>query len=78
MGCEVGTQQNKESLAAQVLSDFMTKAKAIGQCARVFYWEPQVYGGWKPEIYNEWGWNAYDMGAFTTTGKPAAALGAFK
>ena len=68
MVCEIGTKQSNESLAAQILNDFMTKAKALDQCAGVFYWEPQCYGGW----------NGYDMGAFNVSGKPSSALNAFK
>ncbi len=78
MVCEIGTKQINETLAAQVMNDFMTKVKAIDQCAGVFYWEPQVYGSWKPEIYEEWGWGSYDMGAFTNGGKPSSVLNAFK
>lgn len=68
MVCEIGTKQSNESLASQILNDFMTKAKALNQCAGVFYWEPQCYGGWKN----------YDMGAFNVSGKPSLALSAFK
>lgn len=78
MVSEVGVKSNNESLAATVLSAFMDKARDMDECAGVFYWEPQVYGGWKPAVYSKWGWRAYDMGAFTPGGKPAAALDAFK
>lgn len=78
MVCEVGTKQNNEALAAQILQEFINEIKQIENCAGVFYWEPQVYGQWKPASYNILGWNAYDMGAFTSTGQPAAALAAFK
>lgn len=78
MICEIGTKQVNEVLAAQVMNDFMNAVKSLNQCAGVFYWEPQVYGGWKPAIYDDYGWDGYDMGAFTNDGKPAAALNAFK
>jgi len=74
---ETGYSATNESLAAQVMADFMTKMKAISECAGVFYWEPQLYGWWKPAAYSRWGWNAYGKGAFTSQGRPAAALAAF-
>ena len=43
----------------------------------IFYWEPEVDGEWKPSYYNTVWWGAYAMGAFTTGGKPTAALDAF-
>lgn len=77
---ELGARQNDEAEAARVVYDFMRQARnlPVSTCAGVFYWEPEVYGGWKPQVYNQWGWGAYDMGAFTTSGRPAAALDAFK
>lgn len=78
MVCEVGVKQGDEALAATVLKAFVKGAKEVEQCAGVFYWEPQVYGGWKPAVYTTLGWGAYDMGAFTKSGKPAAAMDAFK
>lgn len=79
MVCEVGVKTNaNESLAAQILSAFMTEAKKINGCAGVFYWEPQVYGGWKPAYYQTLNWNAYDMGAFNSSGKPSKVMDAFK
>ena len=79
MVCEVGVKtQANESTAAQVLSAFLTEAKKIKAFAGVFYWEPQVYGSWKPAYYTTLNWNAYDMGAFTSTGKPSKVMDAFK
>lgn len=79
MVCEVGVKtQANESTAAQVLSAFLTEAKKIKAFAGVFYWEPQIYGGWKPAYYSTLNWNAYDMGAFTSTGKPSKVMDAFK
>lgn len=75
---EVGVKSSNETLANTVLSAFMTSAKQLDECAGVFYWEPQVYGSWKPAVYASWGWSAYDMGAFTSAGRPAACLGAFE
>lgn len=78
MVCEVGVKPAKTD-AATCMSDFMAKAEALDECAGVFYWEPQVYGSWRPKTYiNVWGWNSYDMGAFTSDGKPAAILDSFK
>ena len=79
MVCEVGVKtQANETTAAQVLTAFMSEAKKIEACAGVFYWEPQVYGSWKPAYYTTLNWNAYDMGAFTSAGKPSKVMDAFK
>ena len=76
---EVGVKTPaNETLAAQVLSEFMTEAKKITRCKGVFYWEPEVDGKWKPAVYGTLGWNAYDMGAFTTSGKATGVMDAFK
>ena len=76
---EVGVKTPaNETLAAEVLSDFMTAVKGVSQCKGVFYWEPEVYGGWKPAIYSSLKWNAYDMGAFTADGRPSKVMEAFK
>ena len=87
---EVGVKTNaNETLAAQVLSEFMTEAKRIDKCAGVFYWEPEVYGGWKPAVYGNADqiqkytgkketWGAYDMGAFMADGKASGVMDAFK
>lgn len=78
MVCEVGVKPAQTD-AATCMSDFMAKAKALDECAGVFYWEPQVYGSWRPQTYvNVWGWGSYDMGAFTSDGKPSAILDSFK
>lgn len=74
---ETGYASTDETLAGQVMADFMAKAKAAKGCAGVFYWEPEVYGWWKPAYYSKLGWNAYNKGAFTSQGRPAAALQAF-
>lgn len=78
MICEVGVKP-AQSDAATCMSDFMTKAKALSECAGVFYWEPEVYGSWRPKTYsNTWGWDSYDMGAFDNSGKPLSILDSFK
>ena len=75
---EVGVKTNaNETLAKKVLTEFMTGAKNIEKCAGVFYWEPEVDGKWKPAVYNSLGWNAYDMGAFTSDGKATSVMDAF-
>jgi len=90
MVSEVGVKTPANAtLAAQVLSEFMTEVQKIDKCAGVFYWEPEVYGGWKPAVYGNADaiykytgkretWNAYDMGAFTAEGKASPVLDAFK
>lgn len=79
MVSEVGVKTPAgEAAAAQVLSSFMTDVRKVSRCSGVFYWEPEVYGGWKPAIYNSLGWNAYDMGAFTSEGKASSVMDAFK
>ena len=79
MVCEVGVKSEAdEALAATVLSDFVSRAKKLSDCLGIFYWEPQEYGWWKPSIYEKLGWDAYNMGAFTMEGRPAAAMKAFE
>ena len=76
---EVGVKTPANAtLAAQVLSGFMTEVKKIAKCKGVFYWEPEVDGKWKPAVYGTLGWNAYDMGAFTSDGKATGVMDAFK
>ena len=87
---EVGVKTPaNETLAAQVLSEFMAEVKKIDRCTGVFYWEPEVYGNWKPAIYSNADaiykytgehvtWNAYGMGAFTYEGKASSVMNVFK
>ena len=76
---EVGVKTPaNETLAAEVLTDFMTAVKKISQCKGVFYWEPEADGTWKPAVYTSLKWNAYDMGAFTADGRPTSVMNAFK
>ena len=77
MICETGFDGWRPELASEVMHDLMDRMKAIPQCAGVFYWEPEVDGQWKPAYYYQVGWGAYGMGAFTTDGRPTAALDAF-
>lgn len=77
MVVETGYYADNETLAGQVMADFMTKVKGVAACAGVFYWEPELYGWWKPAAYSRLGWNAYGKGAFTSQGRPSAALDAF-
>lgn len=79
MVCEVGVKtEADETLAATVLTDFMTRVKTLDECLGVFYWEPQEHGWWKPEIYTKLGWDAYNMGAFNMDGRPSAVMKAFE
>lgn len=55
---EIGVKQN-DSASAQVLADFINKARDMESCAGVWYWEPECYE-----------WNGYDMGAFDKTENP--------
>ena len=77
MIAETGYSASNETLAAQVMQDFFDKLKNVSGCAGVFYWEPEVYGWWKPTYYSTLGWNGYGMGAFTSQGRPSAALAPF-
>lgn len=76
MVAEFGAKIANEPLAAQVAADFMQRARSLGKgvCAGVFYWEPEVYGNWRPSWYVPLGWGAYNMGAFTATGRPSSVL----
>ena len=74
---ETGFSNQNASKASEVMTDLFNKTKNLSQCAGIFYWEPQVDGVWKPDYYSTLGWGAYNMGAFTTDGKPTAALNAF-
>jgi len=77
MICETGFESWRPEVASEVMHDLMNRMKSIPQCAGVFYWEPEVDGQWKPAYYQQLGWGAYGMGAFTTDGRPTAALDAF-
>ncbi|MBR6488997.1 MAG: glycosyl hydrolase 53 family protein [Muribaculaceae bacterium] len=74
---ETGFSQADENKARQVMQDLFDKVENLPQCVGIFYWEPEVDGQWKPAYYNTVGWGAYGMGAFTTDGRPTAALDPF-
>ncbi len=74
---ETGYSSYDAARAKNVMQDLLNRMTAIEQCAGVFYWEPEVDGQWKPQYYQQVGWGAYNMGAFTTAGKPSAALDPF-
>lgn len=75
---ETGFSNSDVEKASMVMKDLFSRMKEVSECAGIFYWEPQVDGVWKPKYYNKVGWGAYGMGAFTSDGKPTAALDAFK
>lgn len=77
-----------EAEAKRVLQDFMTEMRKIDGVKGVFYWEPEVDGSWKPAVYSDAAaikkytgksetWNAYNMGAFTSAGKPTSVMDVF-
>lgn len=75
---ETGFSVKDADKASQVMTDLFNKVKPLSQCAGILYWEPETDGIWKPDYYTTIGWKkAYDMGAFTTDGRPTAALSAF-
>ena len=74
---ETGYSLQDATKASEVMTDLFNKMKPLSQCAGILYWEPETDGAWKPEYYKTVGWKAYDLGAFTTDGKPTATLSAF-
>lgn len=74
---EIGMAWDSEN-AAGMMKKMVTGCKAISTCQGIFYWEPEVYNEWKPALYTSLGWDAYTKGAFDNSGKPTAALDAFK
>ena len=77
MVVETGFSCEDPAVASQVMADLLARLEKTEGCEGVFYWEPEVDGKWKPSFYNTLGWSAYQMGAFTTDGRPTAALDAF-
>ena len=75
---ETGFSSYDPTKGAEVMTDLFNLTKDLPQCAGIFYWEPETDGQWKPAYYSDLGWNAYEMGAFTTDGKPTIILEAFK
>ena len=74
---ETGYSLQDATKASEVMTDLFNKMKPLSQCAGILYWEPETDGAWKPDYYKTVGWKAYDLGAFTTDGKPTATLSAF-
>jgi len=68
MVCEVGMPWDQAATAKAFLTELITKSKELSKCLGVFYWEPQSYGNW----------NGYTLGAFDDSGKPTAAMDAFR
>jgi len=69
MICEVGMSWDSPNEAKSFLSDLIMKTKSIplDKGLGVFYWEPEAYQ-----------WQGYSLGAFDNSGKPTAAMDAFK
>ena len=67
---EVGMPVNQATICKQFITDLIAKTRSVpgNKGLGVFYWEPQCYNGWQ----------GYQMGAFDDSGKPTAALDAFK
>jgi len=70
MICETGMQWDQPETSKAFLTDLIAKTKAVpdNKCLGVFYWEPEGYANW----------SGYAMSAFDNTGRPTAALDAFK
>ncbi|OIN61294.1 arabinogalactan endo-1,4-beta-galactosidase [Arsenicibacter rosenii] len=70
MVVEVGMSASDPATANAFITDLIGKMRnvpdSMGQ--GVLYWEPQSYGQWQ----------GYDLGAFDNTGKPTAAMDAFR
>ena len=68
--CEVGMDWSDATSCKQFLSDLIARTKdtAASHCTGVLYWEPEGYQAW----------SGYGKAAFDNTGKPTAALDAFK
>ncbi len=68
--CEVGMDWSDATTCRQFLSDLIARTKdmAASHCTGVLYWEPEGYQAW----------SGYGKAAFDNSGKPTAALDAFK
>lgn len=66
---EVGMPAAEATTCKAFLTDLLSKVNAVNgkQGLGVFYWEPEAYN-----------WQNYGLGAFDTSGRPTAALDAFK
>lgn len=77
MICETGFSVHNPDLGYEVMSDLFARMQPIDRCLGIFYWEPLADGQWRPAYYTTLDWNAYDKGAFTTSGQPTKTLDAF-
>ena len=70
MICEVGMSWADSVACKSFLDDIISKTKSVANKngLGVFYWEPECYNNWQ----------GYSLGAFDNSGKPTAALDAFK
>jgi arabinogalactan endo-1,4-beta-galactosidase len=70
MVVETGMSWDSAPAANSFLTDLIAKTKGVtgGKALGVLYWEPQAYNNWQ----------GYTLGAFDNSGKPTAALDAFK
>jgi len=67
---EVGMSWDQPTAAKAFLTDIIAKVRSVpaDKGLGVLYWEPQAYNNWQ----------GYTLGAFDNSGKPTAALDAFK
>lgn len=70
MVVEAGMSWDQATASNSFLSDLIAKVKSVpnGRGSGVLYWEPEAYNNWQ----------GYTKGAFDNSGKPTAALNAFK
>ena len=70
MICEVGMSWDQPVASKAFLTGIISKVKSVPneKGLGVLYWEPQSYNNWQ----------GYTLGAFDNSGKPTAALDAFK
>jgi Arabinogalactan endo-1,4-beta-galactosidase len=67
---ECGMSWDSPTACNSFLTDLIAKTKSVtnGMGIGVIYWEPECYSNW----------SGYSLGAFDNSGKPTAALDAFK
>jgi arabinogalactan endo-1,4-beta-galactosidase len=67
---EVGMAVDQPLVCKQFITDLIAKTRSLPgkKGLGVFYWEPQCYNGWQ----------GYLLGAFDNSGRPTAAMEAFK
>ncbi|ANE52082.1 glycoside hydrolase family 53 protein [Flavisolibacter tropicus] len=70
MVVEVGMSWDSPAESKAFLTDIISKTKSVAESKGlgVLYWEPLAYGNWQ----------GYSLGAFDNSGKPTAALDAFR